>query len=65
VSATVEGRRRTAKKFVRYRNAELGLRFVEFESAADLKTAVEKLDGRELKGSRVTSVADVRWTFHL
>lgn len=33
--------------------------FVEFESANDLKTAVEKLDGREFKGSRVTCVADV------
>lgn len=33
--------------------------FVEFESAADLKVAVEKLDGREFKGSRVTCVADV------
>lgn len=34
-------------------------RFVEFESANDLKTAVEKLDGREFKGSRVTCTADV------
>jgi hypothetical protein len=34
--------------------------FVEFESAADLKSAVEKLEGRELKGSRVTCTADVR-----
>lgn len=33
--------------------------FVEFETAADLKTAVEKLDGREFKGARVTCVADV------
>jgi RNA recognition motif. (a.k.a. RRM, RBD, or RNP domain) len=33
--------------------------FVEFETAADLKTAVEKLDGREFKGVRVTCVADV------
>ena len=35
-------------------------RFVEFETANDLKTAVEKLDQREFKGSRVTCVADVR-----
>lgn len=35
-------------------------RFVEFETANDLKTAVEKLDGHEFKGSRVTCVADVR-----
>ena len=33
--------------------------FVEFETATDLKTAVEKLDGREFKGVRVTCVADV------
>lgn len=33
--------------------------FVEFETAADLKTAVEKLDGREFKGVRVTCIADV------
>jgi hypothetical protein len=35
-------------------------RFVEFETANDLKTAVEKLDQHEFKGSRVTCVADVR-----
>jgi hypothetical protein len=34
--------------------------FVEFETAADLRTAVEKLDGREFKNSRVTCVANVR-----
>ncbi|KAI6714028.1 hypothetical protein JHW43_003458 [Diplocarpon mali] len=33
--------------------------FVEFETAADLKAAVEKLDGREFKGVRVTCIADV------
>lgn len=33
--------------------------FVEFETAADFRTAVEKLDGREFKGVRVTCVADV------
>ena len=33
--------------------------FVEFETAADLKTAVERLDGREFKGARVTCTADV------
>ncbi|KAH8666668.1 hypothetical protein BX600DRAFT_436056 [Xylariales sp. PMI_506] len=32
--------------------------FVEFETAADLRTAIEKLDGREFKGQRVTCVAD-------
>ncbi|KAJ5683897.1 uncharacterized protein N7477_000242 [Penicillium maclennaniae] len=39
---------------------EQGRGFVEFETANDLKTAVEKLDQREFKGSRVTCVADVR-----
>ncbi|KAK0122794.1 hypothetical protein DL98DRAFT_487033 [Cadophora sp. DSE1049] len=34
--------------------------FVEFETAADLKTAVEKLDGREFKGVRVTCIADTQ-----
>ncbi|KAJ0319275.1 hypothetical protein COL5a_010228 [Colletotrichum fioriniae] len=37
-----------------------GRGFVEFETAADLRTAVEKLDGREFKGSRVTCVADTQ-----
>lgn len=37
----------------------LSISFVEFESAADLRTAVEKLDGREFKGTRVQCVADV------
>jgi len=34
--------------------------FVEFETAADLRTAVEKLDGREFKGVRVTCIADTQ-----
>lgn len=33
--------------------------FVEFETAADLKKAVEALDGREFKEARVTCVANV------
>ncbi|KAH8808434.1 hypothetical protein F5884DRAFT_370655 [Xylogone sp. PMI_703] len=37
-----------------------GKGFVEFETAADLKTAVEKLDGREFKGVRVTCIADAQ-----
>lgn len=37
-----------------------GCSFVEFENAADLRTAVEKLDGREFKGQRVNCIADVR-----
>ncbi|KAK5987755.1 Pre-mRNA-splicing factor srp2 [Cladobotryum mycophilum] len=37
-----------------------GRGFVEFESAADLRTAVEKLDGREFKGNRVQCVVDTQ-----
>ncbi|KAI0396599.1 hypothetical protein F5Y17DRAFT_91602 [Xylariaceae sp. FL0594] len=37
-----------------------GRGFVEFETAADLKTAVEKLDNREFKGQQVTCVADIQ-----
>lgn len=33
--------------------------FVEFETGADLKTAVEKLDGREYKGALVHCTSDV------
>ncbi|KAI1265313.1 PXA domain-containing protein [Xylariaceae sp. FL1019] len=40
-----------------------GRGFVEFETAADLKTAVEKLDQREFKGQRVTCLADVQSDF--
>ncbi|KAK9415275.1 putative pre-mrna splicing factor protein [Seiridium unicorne] len=35
--------------------------FVEFETEADLRSAVEKLDQREFKGQRVTCAADVRF----
>ncbi|KAK3333846.1 hypothetical protein B0T19DRAFT_355925 [Cercophora scortea] len=34
--------------------------FVEFETAADLRTAVEKLDNREFKGQRVTCVSNTQ-----
>ncbi|KAK4099824.1 hypothetical protein N658DRAFT_525260, partial [Parathielavia hyrcaniae] len=34
--------------------------FVEFESAADLRVAVEKLDGRDFKNVRVTCVANTQ-----
>lgn len=37
-----------------------GKGFVEFETEKDLKTAVERLDGREFKGSRVTCTADTQ-----
>jgi len=37
-----------------------GRGFVEFESAVDLRTAVEKLDQREFKGQRVTCIADTQ-----
>lgn len=40
-----------------------GRGFVEFETAADLKTAVEKLDGREFKGQRVNCIADTQPDF--
>lgn len=33
--------------------------FVEYETAADLKTAVEKIDGREFKGETVRCLEDV------
>lgn len=35
------------------------IRFVEFETAADLKVAVDKLDNQEFKGANVRCVADV------
>lgn len=41
------------------------LSFVEFETGADLKTAVEKLDGREFKGSVVHCISDVSGTLHI
>ena len=33
---------------------------MEFETAADLKVAVEKLDNEDFKGSNVRCTADVR-----
>lgn len=35
-------------------------RFVEFETASDLKIAVDKLDNQEFKGASVRCLADVR-----
>jgi len=35
--------------------------FVEFETAADLETAVSKLDQREFKDRVVSCVANVSW----
>ena len=35
-------------------------RFVEFETAGDLKIAVDKLDNQEFKGASVRCLADVR-----
>ncbi|KIW65965.1 hypothetical protein PV04_08178 [Phialophora macrospora] len=37
-----------------------GKGFVEFETAADLKTAVEKLDGQTFKGATVHCTADIQ-----
>ncbi|KAL1958242.1 hypothetical protein VTO42DRAFT_4750 [Malbranchea cinnamomea] len=39
---------------------EPGKGFVEFETQNDLKAAIEKLDGREFKGSRVTCTQDIQ-----
>lgn len=36
-------------------------RFVEFETAGDLKVAVDKLDNQEFKGASVRCLADVRF----
>ena len=36
-------------------------RFVEFETAGDLKIAVDKLDNQDFKGASVRCVADVRF----
>lgn len=43
-----------------YRMLTMVHSFVEFETAADLKTATEKLDGEDFKGSTVRCTADVR-----
>ena len=40
-------------------------RFVEFETAADLKTAVEKLDNQDFKGASVRCISDVRYSYLL
>ncbi|KAG8426094.1 hypothetical protein J3459_008438 [Metarhizium acridum] len=39
---------------------ETSFRLVEYETAADLRTAVDKLDGREFKGNRVQCIADTQ-----
>ena len=39
-------------------------RFVEFETAGDLKVAVEKLDNQDFKGASVRCSADVRFPPH-
>ncbi|RMZ90966.1 hypothetical protein DV736_g1790, partial [Chaetothyriales sp. CBS 134916] len=39
-----------------------GYGFVEFETSDDLKSAVEKLDGREFKGNTVHCTPDVSWS---
>lgn len=48
----------SASSFWTYRT-DLANRFVEFETAADLKVAVEKLDNQDFKGSNVRCIADV------
>ncbi|KAJ5541379.1 Nucleotide-binding alpha-beta plait [Penicillium frequentans] len=42
---------------------EQGKGFVEFETANDLKTAVEKLDQREFKGAVVSCISDIQTNF--
>lgn len=37
--------------------------FVEYETGADLDTAVAKIDGTEFKGSLVHAIADVRSSY--
>ena len=39
-------------------------RFVEFETAGDLKVAVDKLDNQDFKGASVRCLADVRFPTH-
>nr|POE84820.1 serine/arginine-rich splicing factor 6 [Quercus suber] len=41
-----------------------GSSYVEYETAADLAAAVEKLDNADFKGSTVRCVADVSFTWH-
>ncbi len=43
----------------RFTNKALLDSFVEYETSADLRNAVDKLDGREFKGQTVRCVADV------
>ena len=49
-----------------FRHHSHSFSFVEFETQADLKTAVEKLDGQTFKGATVHCIADVSvlpWDF--
>lgn len=41
-----------------------GIRFVEFETAGDLKVAVDKLDNQDFKGASVRCLADVCFPPH-
>ena len=43
----------------RYRTYTNSARFVEFETASDLKVAVDKLDSQDFKGASVRCLADV------
>ena len=40
-------------------------RFVEFETAGDLKVAVDKLDNQDFKGASVRCLSDVRVPTHI
>lgn len=59
MTPTVEGKFQSAISSHAIVANKKALSFVEFETAADLRTAVEKLDGREFKGSRVQCLVDV------
>lgn len=45
---------------IKQTNTYLKYSFVEFETSADLKTAVEKLDGQSFKNATVHCTSDVR-----
>lgn len=48
-----------------YTLANTTARFVEFETAVDLKTAVENLDNQDFKGTKVHCYADVSHCYSL
>ena len=57
-TAMAKGKTHTATQYQVLINSA---RFVEFETAGDLKVAVDKLDNQEFKGASVRCLADVRF----